>query len=102
MARQIGAAPQHLRWRCPGRPFLLGADAVHTPPAEAVAADADAVAQRLTAREHQIEPPLRRVYDDGAGRIVAGVAHGGTRDRARAAAGGAEIRPAAHDIAHVE
>src|SRR3954465_12127965 len=43
VTRQVRPAGQHLRRRRPVRPFLLGGDPVHAAPAEAVAADADAV-----------------------------------------------------------
>src|SRR5579871_3176832 len=97
VSRQIGPARDHLPRRRPVGPFPLGRNAVHPAPAEAVAADPDAVAQRLALSEHQIEPPLGGVDDDGAGRIAGGVHHGLARDRARAAA--EEIRAAAHDVA---
>ena len=51
VARQVGPPRQHLRGRGPARPFLLGGDAVDAAPAEAVAADTDAVAQRLAVGE---------------------------------------------------
>src|SRR5262249_62216947 len=60
MAREVGPAPQHLRGRRPGRPFALGADALDAAPAEAVAPDADAVAQRLTIAQHEIKPSFPR------------------------------------------
>src|SRR6185437_6258247 len=46
VARDVVAARQHLGGRGPARPFLLGGDLVDAAPAKAVAADADAVAQR--------------------------------------------------------
>ncbi len=55
---------------------------MHAAPAEAVAADADAVAQRLAVGLHQIEPALGGIHDNGAGRILALKAHGGARNRA--------------------
>src|SRR3954447_15922153 len=73
---------------------------MHPAPAETVTADADAIAQRLAAGEHEIEPPLGRVYQDSAGRIVACEIHGLPRNRSGAA--DAEIGAAAHEIAHVE
>jgi hypothetical protein len=59
---------------------------VDATPAEAIAADADAVAQRLTARLHQIEPALGGVHDDGARGVIALEADGLARDRAGAVA----------------
>ena len=38
-------------------------------PGEAFAADADAVAHRLAVTEHEIEVGVRRIDDDGAGRL---------------------------------
>src|SRR3954467_14541761 len=100
VTRQVRPARQHLRRRRPVRPFLLGGDPVHAAPAEAVAADTDAVAQGLTVLEHQIEPALRGVHHDRAGGVIAVVHDGGAGNRARAAA--EEIRAAAHDVAGVE
>jgi hypothetical protein len=68
-ARQIGLALDHLRRRRPVRPLLLVGD-VHQPlPLKTVAADADAVADRATARLHQIEMPFGGRDDEGAGRF---------------------------------
>src|SRR5882724_6135487 len=51
----------------------LFADMRWVPPQrEAFAADADAVTQRLAVREHEVEPPLGRVDDNGARRVTAG------------------------------
>src|SRR5207237_5414615 len=47
VARQVAPPRQHLRGRGPVRPFLFCRNAVDAAPAEAVAADTDAVAQRL-------------------------------------------------------
>ena len=60
VARQIGPPRQHLRGRRPARPFLLGGDAVGAAPAEAVAADADAVAQRLAVGRGRDKAAARR------------------------------------------
>ena len=73
---------------------------MHAAPAETVAADADAVAQRLAVRQHQIKPPLGGVHHDGAGGVIAVEIHGRARDRARAAA--EEIGTAAHDVAGIK
>ena len=72
MARQIRLALDHLRRRKPVRPFLHLGDALGARPGEALAADADAVAHRLAAAEHQIEIGVRRIDDDGAGRLLGG------------------------------
>ena len=72
-------------------------------PAETVAADADAVAQRLAVRQHQVKPPLAGVDDDGAGRVIARIVDGAALDRAYAATAiAAEVGTAAHDVAQVE
>src|SRR4029079_16428829 len=47
-ARQVGLAVDHLCRRMPVRPFLLAGDALHAGPGEALAADADAVADGAT------------------------------------------------------
>src|SRR5258708_9614995 len=70
-------------------------------PAKTVAADADAVNQRLAACEHKIEPPLGGVYNNGARRVIAGIADGAARDRARAAAASEEIGTAPQDVARI-
>src|SRR5216684_7014751 len=69
--RQIGPPRQHLRGRRPARPFLLGGYAVDTAPAKAVAADANAVPQRLAIGQHEVKPPLGGIYQDGAWRVLA-------------------------------
>ena len=72
-ARQIGLAVDHLRRRSPVRPLGLALDAFGARPGEAFAADADAVAQRLAVAEHVIEERVRRIDDDGAGRLAGAV-----------------------------
>src|SRR5882672_1420913 len=101
VARQVGTPSQHLDRRSPARPFLLRGNAVGSTPAEAVAADADAVADRLAVTEHEIEPALGSADVDRPGRVTAGKAHGRARDRARSAghAGSEETGAAAHDVA---
>src|SRR4029079_18473179 len=99
VARQVGPPCQHLRRRGPARPFLFRRYAVGSAPAEAVAGDAAAVTQRLAAGEHEIEPPLGGVDDNGARRVIAGIADRGARDRARPAAALEEIGTAAQDDA---
>src|SRR6185436_5340999 len=99
MARQIRPPPQHLRRRRPARPFLLRGDAVGSAPAEAVAADADAVAQRLTVGEHQIEPALGGVDVNRTRGVIAVKVNGRALDRAGPAIAAAlEIGAATEDI----
>src|SRR4029078_247365 len=71
VARQVGAALQHLGWRRPVRPLGLARDRLHAGPGEARAADPDAVAHRLAAGFHQIEELVRRIDHDRAGRLFA-------------------------------
>ena len=52
---QLRLAGDHLLRRRPGRPFLAVLDVGAARPAEAVLADADAVAQRVAARLHPVE-----------------------------------------------
>src|SRR4029079_9685306 len=87
----------------PARPFLLRGNAVGSTPAEAVAADADAVPYRLAIAENEIEPAFSGADVDRAGRVTAVKHHGGARDRARSAghAGAEEAGPAAHDVPRV-
>ena len=68
-AREIGLALQHIRRRQPIRPFRLALYGLDARPGKAVAADADAVADRLTATEHKIKIGVRGIDDDGAGRF---------------------------------
>src|SRR5438045_1802189 len=70
VARQVGTPCQHLRRRRPTRPFLFRRDTVGSAPAETVAADPDAVAQRLAIGQDEVKPPLGGVDEDGAGRVV--------------------------------
>ena len=70
--RQIGLALDHLGRREPVRPLGLLGDLLHAGPGEAVAADADAVADRAPATEHVIEIGVGRIDDDGAGRLLGG------------------------------
>src|SRR5262249_30330947 len=106
VARQVGAAAQHLRRWGPARPFLLRGNAVGSTPAEAVPAAAKAVAPPLAARQYWVEPPFAGVDQDGAGRIIGLEHHGAARDRAAAAiatiAAAAEVRSAAQDVARVK
>src|ERR1700674_5804346 len=70
VARQIRPPPPHLRRRGTSRPFALGADPAHAGPGEADAADADSVAERLTAAEQVVEPALAGIDHDGARPMV--------------------------------
>ena len=72
-ARQIGLARDHLGRRIPVRPLGLARNLFDARPGEALAADADAVADRLAVAEHEIEERVRGIDDDGAGRLVAGI-----------------------------
>jgi len=72
--RQIRLALDHLLWRMPVRPLGLLLDRLGAGPGEALAADADAVAQRAAVAEHQIEEGVGRIDHDRARRFVRGVA----------------------------
>jgi hypothetical protein len=72
---------------------------VDAAPAKAVAADANAVPQRLAIGQHEVKPPLGGIYENGARRVSAFKSDGLPRDRAGGA--DAEIGAAAHDIAAV-
>src|SRR5689334_6927269 len=93
VARQIRPTPQHLRGRRPGWPFALGAHALHAAPAEALASNADAVAQRLAVAEHEIEAPLAGPDHDRAGLVVVGEA-----DRRARNWSAARVTPKAEEI----
>src|SRR5690606_19445514 len=67
---QFGLALDHLGRRRPCRPFAAVLEVGAAGPAEAVLADADAVADRLAAGLHQIEQALLRAHDDGARRLA--------------------------------
>src|ERR1039457_3048797 len=75
-ARQLRLARDHLLRRIPVRPLGLARDMLHARPGEALATDADAVADRLAVAEHVIEGGVRGIDDDGAGRLGAGVGDG--------------------------
>src|SRR5271157_1417979 len=74
-ARQVGLALDHLRRRAPVRPFLLAGNLLQARPLEAVAADADAVAQRAVVRLHEVEEALAGVDDDRPRRFVGAEEH---------------------------
>src|SRR5687767_6689328 len=71
VARKLGAPAQHLFRRPPIRPFLHRADRLYARPAEAVAADADAVPRRHPAFLDEEKKPLRAVDNDRARRFPA-------------------------------
>src|SRR5271166_627804 len=58
--RQIWLALDHLRRRAPVRPFLLAGYFLQARPLEALAADANAIAERAIVRLHEIEEALVR------------------------------------------
>ena len=69
-ARKIRLALDHLlRW-IPIGPFRLPGNSLRAGPGEALAADANPVAQRLALAEHEIEIGVRRIDDDRAGRLL--------------------------------
>src|SRR6185312_8972269 len=59
---------------------------MHAAPAEAVAADADAVLQSRAVALHEVKPPLGGIHHDRARREVGRIVDGLARDRAPAAA----------------
>ena len=71
-ARQIGLAFDHLRRRMPIRPLGLAGDLLHAGPGEAVAADADAVADRAPVAQHVIEIGVRGIDDQRSRRLLGG------------------------------
>src|SRR6478609_4219592 len=81
--RHILLPRDHLRWCRPIWKFFLGGDLVRALPLEAGPADTYAVAQGRAATLNEIKPPLCRIDDDGAWRILAVITHGGA----------AEVRP---------
>ncbi|ODT17117.1 MAG: hypothetical protein ABS35_26575 [Kaistia sp. SCN 65-12] len=68
-------AGPHRGRRRPAGPFGLAPDRDIALPAEALAADADAVAHRLAVALDEIQEFLVRVDDDGAGLLAGVVAH---------------------------
>ena len=69
-ARQIGLALDHFFRRMPIRPLRHLGNPLGARPSEALAAHADAVAQRLALAEHEIEVGILRVDDERAGRLL--------------------------------
>src|SRR5450432_2218838 len=74
-ARQVRLTRDHFHWWRPVRPLGLLGDRLRAGPSEAVAADADAIADRLTAAEHIIEIGIGRIDDDSTGQLAGRVAH---------------------------
>ena len=72
---ELGLALDHLLRRIPVRPFLLVRDSGHARPAEALAADADAVADGAAAVLHEVEEMACGIDDDRARRLLGAVAH---------------------------
>src|SRR5215831_11377738 len=75
-ARQVRRAGNHLRRRRPIRPLGPALDGLDAGPGETLAADADAVADRLAAAEDQVEIRVLRIDDDRARRLVGRIVHG--------------------------
>src|SRR6202034_3954388 len=68
----IGHADAAGRYRmADGFRLVRAVNAMAAAPAKTLAADADAVFERLAIAENQIKPPLAGRDDDGAGRIAA-------------------------------
>ena len=82
-ARQIRLAVDHLFRRMPVRPLRHSRHFFRAGPGEALAADADAVAQRLALAEHEIEVGVRRVDDERAGRLLGVVVDQGATELRR-------------------
>src|ERR1700722_6853896 len=70
-ARQVGLARDHFRGRRPIRPLGLARHRLGARPGEAVAADADAIAERLAVAEHVVEVGVRRIDDHRARGLAA-------------------------------
>src|SRR5262249_47874130 len=66
----------HFGRRSPIRPFGLAFDCLDARPGETLAADADAVADRLAATENVVEVRVSCIDDDRARRLVARIVHG--------------------------
>ena len=71
--RQVGLTRKHVYRRAPIRPFCFPGHCLFTRPCEALAANADAVAHRLPAVQHEIKKGVSGVDDDGAWCLVADV-----------------------------
>ena len=69
-AREIRLARDHLGRRMPIRPCGLARDGLRAGPGEALAADADAIANGAALAEHVIERRVAGIDNDGTGRLV--------------------------------
>src|SRR5215213_9860403 len=69
LTQEFGLPLDHFSWRIPIRPFLLVADRRDAGPAEALPADADAIADGAAAALDQVEEMILRIDDDGARRF---------------------------------
>jgi hypothetical protein len=74
-AGQIRLALDHFRRRMPIRPLRLAADLQKALPGKSLAADADAVADRVRWVLNEVEVPLHSIDDDDAGRLLRSVEH---------------------------
>src|ERR1700691_4789504 len=92
IARQIGLARDHLGRRYPIGPFRLPGDRLHARPGKTVAADADAVAPRLSMTQHQIEVGVGGVDNDGAWRFAGSVVNDLALQASRQLSDGAILR----------
>src|SRR5215210_9208627 len=75
LLRQVRAARQHLGRRHPIGPHRLAADLGAPEPLEALAPDADAVAERGVVLEGDVESVAPGVDDEAAGRLLVDVFH---------------------------
>src|SRR4026207_2490996 len=78
--RHIFLPRDHLRRRRPIWIFFFRGDLVRALPLEAGPANTDSPAQRRAAALNEIKPPLCRVDDDGAWRILTLIARGGAAE----------------------
>src|SRR6516165_4781487 len=68
-ARQVGLALNHLLRRQPVRPFFHAADVLGARPSEALTTYTNPVANCLAMAERQVKVGVRRIDDDGSGRL---------------------------------
>jgi len=78
--RQVRLTLDHLLGRQPVRPFFHAADAPSARPGGALAADADAVANCLAMADCQVKVGVRRIDNDGSGRLSCRVIDDGTTE----------------------
>src|SRR5262249_23569212 len=74
-AAVLALAHDHLGRRPPVRPFLHPTDMENAVPAEALAPDPDAIADRLVLAEYVEKEVLAGIDDDGAGRFLGREGH---------------------------